>query len=678
MQLPHKPVLSPSAQGNGFYMQSELTGIDWGGVWVYFSSSLRSSSMLSSRTEGDYVEVVSMVEEYYDLTELINPSSVTLLSSGHALTPRPITTGELGTNCTRAGEQLEGLLVTLTNANITGGPNQYGEITIDDGSGPTQLEDGLLNTDGLLAGSVDGSLVGTVLTSVTGVVRYAYESFEVHPRYPSDLVLPGYNASAASTGQSMTLSAINYVPADGDACASSPVVGTTVLTRGYVSAIAYNGFYMQQTLMGMAWSGIWVYFSFGSTAPGLAGRAIGDYVEVVALVEEYYDLTELINPSSVTLISSGHTLTPLEISTGALGTDCTRAGEQYEGLLVRVSNAQILSEPNQYGEITIDDGSGPTQLEDGLFDSGAHLGSLVSGSLVGTRLYSVTGVVRFSFSSFEIHPRSAADIELSTPIIFPPVPPLAFGEAIVQTVATVVTLDLHIAGDVSSFGQAEQASFTSLLRNELECYEDNGCLIDLLISSASVNVQARITIPEPSAGSGNGGGSNGGGSGSLGAGSASAVAARANALSSRSLSELNSVLGVTVERAPTVAVDASVAVPLRVGPPPPSPSPPPPGPPPSEPRTETSSTVDEVVVMAILVSVGAATFAITLGLVLLCLRGGVNNAAIRMAERRGISSTQMTVFGRSGAPKFVPKPPSEVGKSELATSVGQDTDFTVV
>ena len=250
-----------AVRSNGFYMQSAESSVVWGGIWVYFSLQRRTEAALSLRAAGDYVEVVATVAEYNQLTELADPFSVNLISTGHTLTPVSVTTGALGTTCTIVGEQYEGLLVTVTNAVIVSDANQYGEIQIDDGSGVTQLEDGLLNTDGHLTWLVGGALFNTTLTSVTGVVSFAYGSFELHPRDVYDIYLAGYDANA--TAPLRTLFEIQFVPASADACASSTMVGQMVTARGYISAVGTQGFYMQHATGGSLWGGIWVFFSSG-------------------------------------------------------------------------------------------------------------------------------------------------------------------------------------------------------------------------------------------------------------------------------------------------------------------------------------------------------------------------------------------------------------------------------
>ena len=187
--------------------------------------------------------------------------------------------------------------------------------------------------------------------------------------------------SPPPTPGAVSLYDINYVADDGtDACAGSPLDGDVVTSHGYISAVTSDGFYMQQDLTGTLWGGIFIYIPSSGDGVGrdaLATLSIGDYVEVTAEVEEYYGLTELLAPTVLTVLSGGHTLVPLAVSTGTLGTSCTRTGEQYEGLLVVVTEAQLMSEPNNYGEIEMDDGSGPTQLEDGILNTDEHLITLL-------------------------------------------------------------------------------------------------------------------------------------------------------------------------------------------------------------------------------------------------------------------------------------------------------------
>ena len=72
-------------------------------------------------------------------------------------------------------------------------------------------------------------------------------------------------------------------------------------------------------------------------------------------------------------------------TTGGIGEACNAGGEAHEGILVTVSVVTIETEPNNYGEITINDGSGATQLEDSILDTDTHLSDALGSPLIGRR-----------------------------------------------------------------------------------------------------------------------------------------------------------------------------------------------------------------------------------------------------------------------------------------------------
>ena len=158
------------------------------------------------------------------------------------------------------------------------------------------------------------------------------------------------------------------------------------------------------------------------------------------------------------------------------------------------------------------------------------------------------------------------------------------GEAIVNTPATLIELDLTVSGDVSSFDESAQASLAAGVRTTLSCYQPE-CHVTLRLSTGSVVVAILLTIPHVTPSSPSGGSSGSGGSGS--AAVANSVAVAANALVAQPASTISASLGVAVESAsPTIDVGTAV-VPLVVAPPPPSPPPPPLLPPRSQAPTPT-------------------------------------------------------------------------------------------
>jgi len=178
---------------------------------------------------------------------------------------------------------------------------------------------------------------------------------------------------------------------------TSQFFGQTVLTGGIVTAKQAAGKYWIQSGTG-AYSGVYV-FDAGNNNP-----SVGDSVTLTAQVAEYFNLTELINISNFTVISSGNTLPAATVlSTNAIN------NEQYEGVLVRVTGANCVSDTtsNSNQEWTVNDGSGNVIVDGFIFPYGPTIGTQ----------YNVTGVVDYNFGNFKILPRNINDIEISTSII---------------------------------------------------------------------------------------------------------------------------------------------------------------------------------------------------------------------------------------------------------------------
>lgn len=173
---------------------------------------------------------------------------------------------------------------------------------------------------------------------------------------------------------------------------SSPLVGQTVLTGGVVTAVeAESGFYIQNG--GGAWNGIYVFTFFYEPQ-------IGDSVIFSALVEEYNSLTELTTVNGYTLISSGHEVTTTNISTAQVNT------EAFEGVLVKIWNAECTDANSGFGQFIVNDGTGDCLINPEMYDYNAAFGET----------YNIRGVSTYSFGEYKIMPRFADDVEISTGI----------------------------------------------------------------------------------------------------------------------------------------------------------------------------------------------------------------------------------------------------------------------
>lgn len=237
---------------------------------------------------------------------------------------------------------------------------------------------------------------------------------------------------------------------------TSPRLGQSVTTAGIVTAVAGNGFYLQDAAGDgdpNTSDGIFVYTA------GPPSVAKGDQVSVAGTVAEFqpgdaddYNLTitEIVNPS-VTVESAG--ALPAPVVLGAAGRmppseiidndgfaafDPEQDGidfyESLEGMLVQVNSAVAAGPTSSFGEIFVlpDGGAGATgrnargaivinagdfnpervQIDDTLFAGSSP--TVSTGDDLGT----IVGVVSYGFGNFEILP----DTPLSAPVPGAPAP----------------------------------------------------------------------------------------------------------------------------------------------------------------------------------------------------------------------------------------------------------------
>ncbi len=190
----------------------------------------------------------------------------------------------------------------------------------------------------------------------------------------------------------------------GDECFPSSFCGQQSTISGIVTAVrsfsSYPNFYIQDPNSSL-WSGIYAY-----VPGGFETLNVGDEVTVTAEVTEYYGFTELTNISTNTVISSGNSIEPTDVETGdfPIG-QCSSTAEPYEGVLVRISNVEVLTAPDQYGSWTVTDGTGECKIDDYMF-----AGTSPSPQ-VGDQFATIVGIVDYSYSDYKIQPRGIQDLD---------------------------------------------------------------------------------------------------------------------------------------------------------------------------------------------------------------------------------------------------------------------------
>jgi predicted extracellular nuclease len=218
----------------------------------------------------------------------------------------------------------------------------------------------------------------------------------------------------------------------------SPLAGQRVSTTGVVTALAHNGFYLQDQVGDGDPATSDAIFVFTSAAPAVR---VGDGLQVVGFVNEFVpggtgtnnlSTTELLAPT-IAVLSTGNPL-PAPVVIGIAGLtppteiidddgfatfDPAQDGidfyETLEAMLVEIRDAVVVAPRNQFGEIFVVAGGatgqnlrggitiGPDdfnperiQIDDALLPEGLPAVN------VGDRLGSVVGVVSYGFGNFEV------------------------------------------------------------------------------------------------------------------------------------------------------------------------------------------------------------------------------------------------------------------------------------
>ena len=301
----------------------------------------------------------------------------------------------------------------------TGGGDD-GTPTADAGSNQVVDFGAMVTLDGSGSYDSDGTILGYSWSQVSGpaVDVDNYEQAVISFSAPSDYCVlefslqvfdDGFNYSSIDyvtvTVGSVSIYDFQYTEEQGQYCYESSMDGEEVTVSGIVSHIkpSSSSFFLQDSECDDLWCAVFVYDNSASTQ-------VGDYLSVTAEVEEYFSMTELVNVSSYSIISSGNDISKTSINASDLGIDCSLSAEQYESMLVEVTDVSFDS-VDEFGNWTISDGSGTTLVDDYYYD-----GTFPTIS-EGDTFDCISGVVAYSYSEFKIYPRNAGDFECSSECI---------------------------------------------------------------------------------------------------------------------------------------------------------------------------------------------------------------------------------------------------------------------
>ncbi|WP_321342857.1 carbohydrate-binding module family 20 domain-containing protein [uncultured Draconibacterium sp.] len=177
---------------------------------------------------------------------------------------------------------------------------------------------------------------------------------------------------------------IRTIQGEGDV---TPYLDQDIKTEGVITAINEYGAYIQDTSDFR--SGLWVF------SPGLNNQySIGQDVHFIATATEYNGLTQLYNVQFYQNAGTAYTATPLNLQ-------LTDIGEDSEGVLVKLSNVEVINTTN-YGEYVVQNEGGDTLvISTYFFSPDLEIGSF----------YNITGVVDYRYNAFSLAPRDNNDLQ---------------------------------------------------------------------------------------------------------------------------------------------------------------------------------------------------------------------------------------------------------------------------
>ncbi len=397
------------------YVQDAAGG--WNGIIVYqsggwdefdFSSTLGT---VNSVAEGDSVTLTGTVNEYYGLTQIIDVSEFMIHGPAEVMIePTVVTPGQVMTGGADA-EKFESCLVAVHDVSVDDPDLGYGEWSVTDGTNSVRVDD---RWDYYFWPEQ-----GQALAEVVGCLDYSYSNTKIQPRLARDVVEDG--VTRIQRVQQVLYSDLMKA-SEVDESDFSYLVGDTLTIEGIVTmptGLSYAGSgikFIYQDENGGPWSSILSYDPDSSAFPVLFE---GDRVQCTGYVYEYSPgpggLTELFITEPINIVSVGVQLPDtVDVNTGDLR--WPTEAEQWGTVMVRATDAIVIENDLDYGEWTIDDGTGKVKVDDDS-DSISVWQETVGRPPVGSYVSSIRGWVYNHYgsyadsSTYKIEPLYVSDIE---------------------------------------------------------------------------------------------------------------------------------------------------------------------------------------------------------------------------------------------------------------------------
>ena len=372
---------------------------------------------------GDKLEIKGTYNEYYDNSQ-IEAAEIKKLGTADLPKPAVVEPASVATpfekseagitdsceegwtpNAAMSGadaEKYEGVLVKVEEVKVTNANICHGTF---------EVTDHLAVTKDLHYYNGSRS-EGTEFESITGILVYSYEAFQLAPRSDED-----FKAKIIET----TISPIQK----GDVTKGS----TVKIKESVVTAIAYKsekqsddtyknvaikGLYISDIIpQAEPYTGIYVFIK-GTAA--VDAYAVGDKLEILGVVDEYYDSTQisLADTANINKLGTADVPAPAEIDDPSkISTPYKQNGEEwepttshgadaemYENVLVKVKNVEVTNNNLGHGVFEV---TGNLAISKDLYYYPGNRS-------IGTKFNSISGILTYSYSAFQLAPRSGDDI----------------------------------------------------------------------------------------------------------------------------------------------------------------------------------------------------------------------------------------------------------------------------
>ena len=370
-------VVTAEFWGTGYrdYLYVQDAEGPWNGILVYYYPGWDNFDFISAAgtvhtvAEGDSVTITGVVEEGYGRTRLNDITQV--LAHGPAaanIVPSVVTPAQIKTGGSDA-EAYEGCLVQLLDVTVANPDIDHGEWLITDGTDTCGVDD---LWDYFLWPEQDQEL-----TSVTGILDYAYNNYKIQPRLARDIV---ENGIARIQRVNQVLYSDLLAAAVNDSTDESYLKGDTITVQGVVTVatgLHYAGSgvkFIFEEEGGGPWSGLLCY-SADTTALGFLPAGLK--VQLTGVIFEYgagddyggahteIDITQPVLVLGMAAVP-GDTIPTSDLRVAT-------TGEQWESVWITIADAYVIENELPYGQWSIandPEGSGRAKIGTNSNDSG--------------------------------------------------------------------------------------------------------------------------------------------------------------------------------------------------------------------------------------------------------------------------------------------------------------------